>query len=117
MIYSSFRKRKPRKVQYKKPVAPPFRYFLTPKEMCLALGISRLTGQRWAKTWFDNEPFPRGIEPIVLAKRKNGTPSVIRYRWEDVLRLLPGTWLERLKSETSKIAATDAVAVAGKDDN
>jgi hypothetical protein len=105
-----FRKRRPRKVQYKRPVAPPFRYFLTPKEMCLALGISRLTGQRWAKTWFDNDPFPRGIEPIVLAKRKDGSPSVIRYRWENVLRLPAGTWLSRLKEETAQITSDINVA-------
>jgi len=107
-----YHKRRARRIKYKRPVAPLFRWFLTPAETCLSLGISRLTLQRWMQSWSDNRP--QGPEPIVLSRRKDGSPSQIRHRWEDVLHLPGGTFLEQLKSQTMQISnnTTAAVAVA-----
>jgi|SRR5215469_2633737 hypothetical protein len=107
-----YHKRHHRRIKYTRPVAPPFRWFLTPAETCLSLGISRLTLQRWMQSWAEGRP--QGPEPIILSHRKDGSPSQVRYRWEDVLRLPEGTFLEQLKSQTMQISnnTTSAVAVA-----
>jgi hypothetical protein len=109
-----YHKRRARRIKYKRPVAPPFRWFLTPAETCLSLGISRLTLQRWMQSWTEGNPNPQGPQPFILSRRKDGSPSQVRYRWDDVLRLPEGTFLEQLKSETVQIAnnTTPAVAVA-----
>ena len=108
----SYHKRRARRIKYKRPVAPLFRYFLNPQETAAALGVSRLTLQCWMQSWSDNRP--QGPEPIVLSRRKDGSPSQIRHRWEDVLHLPGGTFLEQLKSQTMQISnnTTAAVAVA-----
>jgi hypothetical protein len=85
----SYHKCRPRRIKYKRPMAPLFRWFLTSAETCLSLGISRLTLQRWMQSWAEGNPNPQRPQPFVLSRRKDGTPSVIRYRWEDLLRLVP----------------------------
>lgn len=94
---------KPRKRRIKRypRVAPPFRYLLTPKEASLALGVSRLTLQRWTKSYFEGRP-RGGVEPVVLARRKDGTPSIVRFRWDSVMRLPEGTWLDEFLAQAKE---------------
>jgi hypothetical protein len=94
----------------KQPVAPPFRWFLTPAQTCLSLSISRLTLQRWMQSWLAGNP--QGPEPIILSRRKDGSPSQVRYRWEQVLQLPEGTFLEQLKAQTMQVTNNAAQAVA-----
>jgi hypothetical protein len=93
-----YHKRRARRIRYKSPVKPPFRYFLNPQETAAALGVSRLTLQRWTKSSLAGNP-QGGVEPVILSRRKDGSPSVIRYRWEQVLRYPEGTWLFLLKDD------------------
>ena len=72
------------------PVAPPFKYWLDPRTVSLAYGITPLTLMRWRKVWAANNgthgPSP---EPVRLST------STILYRWDDVMRSeSPNTWLE-----------------------
>jgi len=101
-MFRPYHKRRARRIKYKRPIAPPFRWFLTPAETCLSLGISRFTLQRWMQSWAEGRP--QGPEPFVFSRRKDGSPSQVRYRWEDVFRLPEGTFLEQLKSETMQIS-------------
>jgi hypothetical protein len=107
-----YHKRRARRIRYQRPVAPPFRWFLTPAETCLSLGISRLTLQRWMQSWTEGNPNPQGPQPFILSRRKDGRPSQVRYRWEEVLRLPEGTFLEQLKSGTMQTANNDTSAVS-----
>jgi len=104
-----YHKRRARRIKYKRPIAPPFRWFLKPAETCLSLGISRLTLQRWMHSWAEGRS--QGPEPFVLSLRKDSSPSQVRYRWEEVLRLPEGTFLEQLQSQTMQITSDTKAAV------
>ena len=68
-----YHKRRARRIKYKRPIAPPFRWFLKPAETCLSLGISRLTLQRWMHSWAEGRS--QGPEPFVLSLRKDSGDS------------------------------------------
>jgi hypothetical protein len=72
------------------PIAPRFKYWLDPRSVSLAYGVTPLTLTRWRKVWAENNgTHGPGAPPVYLS------PSAIRYRWDDVTRAQsPNTWLE-----------------------
>lgn len=102
------------------PVVPnpsivPDKLLLTPAEMCHALSITPLTLQHWTKAWLDGEKDFYNIHPVVFSRRKDGSPSTVRYR-VDELGVFPGTFLQRYRKQikAQNRAAKQAIASATK---